>query len=280
MIEIKDLCRSYDDGTNKFTVLDNIDLTIEPGTFTAVLGRNGSGKSTLAKHANAILTPEHGDVIVDGISAACENRIYDIREKVGMVFQNPDSQSVTSIVEDDVSFGPENLGLQREETENRVSESLKKIDIEFLRHKAISSLSGGQKQLVAIAGILAMRPKYMVFDESTSMLDPASRKLVLECVKKLKDEYNIGIIWITHYMEEAAEADRAVIINNGKIAADGTPNEIFSDFELIKNSGLSLPPTAELCFRLIENGYKLPRIALRYNDFAVMLKTYLNGGCQ
>lgn len=280
LIEIKSLSCSYKQNSKEFNVLDNVSLTIKRGTLTAILGRNGSGKSTLAKHMNAILLPQLGTVYVDGTDTHDEMHIYDIREKVGMVFQNPDSQAVAAIVEDDTAFGPENLGLPNDEIEKRVDFALKSINMDHLRTRAISSLSGGQKQLVAIAGILAMRPKYMVFDESTSMLDPSSRKLVLNSVKMLKDKYNIGIIWITHYMDEAALAERIVITDSGKITALGTPLEIFSDFDLIKNSGLALPPVARLCFKLKECGYNLPKIALNYSDFSVMLKKYISGGCK
>ena len=199
-----------------------------------------------------------------------ETLIYDIRERAGMVFQNPDSQAVASTVEDDVAFAPENLGLDEEETERRINFALDALKMNGLRRKSISTLSGGQKQLTAIAGILAMGPGYMIFDESTSMLDPISRKRILECVKALRDEYGISVIWITHYMDEAAQADRVLIIDSGKIAADGTPEAVFSDTGLIERCGLELPQCARLCIMLREAGCKLPRLALNAHELAAM----------
>lgn len=254
MIEINGLCRSY----NKTEVLKNVTLSLEPGTFTAVLGRNGSGKSTLARHINAILRPQRGYVRVDGLDTADDSLIYEIRERAGMVFQNPESQAVASIVEDDTAFAPENLGLDNNEIINRVNSALRETGIEHLRKNAVSSLSGGQKQLTAIAGILAMRPGYMIFDEGTSMLDPISRARVADCAERLKRELGVAVIWITHYMEEAVKADRVVIIDGGTIKADGTPDEIFSDTKLIESSGLELPPAARLCMRLRKEGFDIP----------------------
>lgn len=263
MIEINGLCRSY----NKTEVLKNVTLSFEPGTFTAVLGRNGSGKSTLARHINAILLPQRGYVRVDRLDTSDDSLVYDIRERVGMVFQNPESQAAASIVEDDTAFAPENLGLDTDEIIKRVDTALRDAGIEHLRKKPISALSGGQKQLTAVAGILAMRPGYMIFDEGTSMLDPESRKRVMDCVIRLKNELGIGIIWITHYMEEAVAADRVIIIDRGAIKADGTPEEVFSDTELIADSGLELPPSARLCMRLRQEGFDIP-LALTAEDCA------------
>lgn len=254
MIEINGLCRSY----NKTEVLKNVTLSFEPGTFTAVLGRNGSGKSTLARHINAILLPQRGYVRVDGLNTSDDSLVYEIRERAGMVFQNPESQAVASIVEDDTAFAPENLGLDTDEIIKRVDTALRDAGIERLRKKPISALSGGQKQLTAVAGILAMRPGYMIFDEGTSMLDPESRKRVMDCVERLKNELGIGVIWITHYMEEAVTADRVIIFDHGAIKADGTPEEVFSDTELIADSGLELPPAARLCMRLRKEGFDIP----------------------
>lgn len=277
MIEITKLCRSLKNNDIPLIILDNIQLNIEPGTFTAILGRNGSGKSTLAKHMNGLMKPQKGSVTVDGFSTADEEHIFDIREKVGMVFQNPESQAVASIVEDDTAFAPENLGLPEDEILERIEFALNETGITHLRHKSINELSGGQKQLTAIAGILAMKPEYMVFDESSSMLDPISRKKVLDCVMKLKDELNIAIIWITHYMEEAALADRVIIIDNGIIKADAAPQDIFSDPELILKSGLSMPPCAELCVRLKEAGLDIPYIPLNAHDCAKIIAEALDG---
>lgn len=268
MIEIKKLGCTIDGSV----VLDGIQLNIERGSFTAVLGRNGSGKSTLARHFNALRVPSCGEVLVDGMNTDDETLVYDIRERVGMVFQNPDSQAVASIVEDDTAFAPENLGLDEEEIERHVDFALDAVGISNLRNRPMSSLSGGQKQLAAIAGIVAMRSRYMVFDESSSMLDPAARKKVLECVLKLKRELGTAVIWITHNMEEAAVADRVIILDGGKITADGTPQEIFSDFELVERSGLDMTPSAKLCMRLMREGYPIEKIALTPGECAENIK--------
>ncbi|MGM9937321.1 MAG: ABC transporter ATP-binding protein, partial [Candidatus Ornithomonoglobus sp.] len=245
--------------------------------FTAILGRNGSGKSTLAKHLNAILIPKDGDVFVDGINTKDEKKIFDVRERVGMVFQNPESQAVASIVEDDTAFAPENLGLPEEEILRRVEFALEAAGISHLRGKAISALSGGQKQLTAIAGILAMQPEYMVFDEGSSMLDPLARKRILDCVMSLKKELGISIVWITHYMEEAAAADRVIILDNGQITADGTPEDIFSDCDLILRSGLDMPQSSQLCLMLKESGLPLPAVSTDTASCAKQLAGLIGG---
>ena len=273
MIEINSLTRTF----SGEMILDGINLNIEKGSFTAILGRNGSGKSTLAKHLNAILIPEDGDVFVDGINTKNEQKIFDVRERVGMVFQNPESQAVASIVEDDTAFAPENLGLSEDEILRRVEYALDAAGISHLRHRAISTLSGGQKQLAAVAGILAMRPEYMVFDEGTSMLDPLARKRIIDCVMRLKNEFGISIIWITHYMEEAAAADRVIVLDNGHITADGTPAEIFSDYELISHSGLDIPQCTRLCLMLRKSGLHIPYIASDINTCAKQIAKSVNG---
>lgn len=267
MIEIKNLGCKY--GSD--TILNNIDLTITPASFTAILGRNGSGKSTLAKHMNALIIPDSGKVSVDGIDTTDEMRIFDVRKKVGIVFQNPESQAVASIVEDDTAFAPENLGLSPSETEERVNNALAEVGITELRYRPISTLSGGQKQLTAIAGILAMQPEYMIFDEGSSMLDPAARRKLLECVLTLKNKLNIAIIWITHYMDEARNADRIIVLDKGKIIADGTPREIFSNSELIANSGLELPQSTQLSLRLKAAGFDIPYVALTPEECAKLI---------
>lgn len=272
MIEIDNLRCSFGDTE----VLSGIQLKIMPGTFTAVLGSNGSGKSTLARHLNAILIPQSGTVTVDGMSTDDDNLTYDIRERVGMVFQNPESQAVALVVEDDTAFAPENLGLDEEETAARIEYALRAAGIGDMRHRTISTLSGGQKQLTAIAGILAMRPGYMVFDEASSMLDPSSRAGVLECVKRLQKEHGLAVIWITHYMDEAAEADRVVVIDGGKIAADGSPREVFSDYALISRAGLELPAPARIAHMLAESGYNIEEIPLNENECVSMLKRLIN----
>ena len=273
MIKITGLCRSYDGRA----VLDNIDLNIEKGGFVAILGRNGSGKSTLARHLNALLTPERGKVEIDGLDTSDSSVLFDIRERVGIVFQNPDSQAVASIVEDDTAFAPENLELDEEESEERITFALRAVGIEPLRRRSINELSGGQKQLTAIAGILAMRPEYMVFDECTSMLDPDARRRILDCVHELKYKYGTTIIWITHNMDEAAESDRVIIIDKGAIKADGSPQEIFSDETLISSSGLKLPECSALALRLRDKGYELGAVPLTAQELARAISGYIGG---
>ena len=273
MIKITGLCRSCEGRA----VLDNIDLDIEKGGFIAILGRNGSGKSTLIRHLNALLTPECGTVEIDGMDTSDISALFDIRERVGVVFQNPDTQAVASIVEDDTAFAPENLGLDEEETEKRITFALRAVGIEHLRRRSINELSGGQKQLTAIAGILAMRPEYMVFDECTSMLDPEARRRILDCVHELNKKHGKTIIWITHHMDEATEADRVIIMDKGKIKADGVPREIFSDEVLINSSGLKLPECAALALRLRENGYDLGTVPISAQELAEAVSGYLGG---
>lgn len=254
MIRTENLTRTY----QGVKVLDGVNLEIEKGSFTVILGRNGSGKSTLAKHLNALLVPQSGSVTADGMDTSDLRLVFDIRARVGMVFQNPESQQVALIVEDDTAFAPENLGLDENETMSRVEYALAACGISKLRYRALNTLSGGQKQLAAIAGVLAMKPDYIVFDESTSMLDPRSRGRVMDCVMKLRRELNTAVVWITHYMEEAVCADRVIVMDNGMIKADGTPDEIFSDAELIESAGLEMPPAARLCLKLRKAGIDIP----------------------
>lgn len=244
---------SDDDGL----VLSGLDLSFEEGEFTAVLGHNGCGKSTLAKHMNAILLPSGGAVYIDGIDTKDEVRIFDIRQKVGMVFQNPDNQIVASIVEEDVAFALENLGVEPSEIRRRVDEALKAVNMYEYRNHAPHQLSGGQKQRVAIAGIIAMRPKCIVMDEPTAMLDPVGRKEVMATVKRLNEEYGITIILITHYMEEAAKCQRVIVMDKGKILLDDVPEEVFSQVELMKSVGLDVPQVTELVYELNKSGLKL-----------------------
>ncbi|MCI7803695.1 MAG: energy-coupling factor transporter ATPase [Oscillospiraceae bacterium] len=244
---------SDDDGL----VLSSLDLSFEEGEFTAVLGHNGCGKSTLAKHMNAILLPSGGAVYIDGIDTKDEDRIFDIRQKVGMVFQNPDNQIVASIVEEDVAFALENLGVEPSEIRRRVDEALKAVNMYEYRNHAPHQLSGGQKQRVAIAGIIAMRPKCIVMDEPTAMLDPVGRKEVMATVKRLNEEYGITIILITHYMEEAAQCRRVIVMDKGKILLDDVPEEVFSQVELMKSVGLDVPQVTELVYELNKSGLKL-----------------------
>lgn len=251
----KDLVFSYDDESRD--VLRDVSLSFKRGEFTAVLGHNGCGKSTFAKHLNAILLPCGGSVYVDGIDTKDEERLYDIRQRVGMVFQNPDNQIVATIVEEDVAFALENLGVPPKEIVERVDEALKSVGMYEYRMHSPHQLSGGQKQRVAIAGIIAMRPECIVLDEPTAMLDPIGRREVLKTVKRLNREYGITIILITHYMEEAAMCGRVIVMDKGKVLLDDVPKEVFSRVELLKSVGLDVPQVTELVYELNKYGLGL-----------------------
>ena len=243
-------------------VLDGLSVEIDPGSFVAVLGHNGSGKSTLAKHFNAILLPSGGTVWVDGIDTTDEQRLLDIRRVVGMVFQNPDNQIVANVVEEDVAFAPENLGVPSEEIRQRVDDALRTVGMyEFVRH-APHLLSGGQKQRIAIAGVLAMEPECIVLDEATAMLDPVGRKEVLSTVHRLNREKGITVVLITHHMNEAEEADRVIVMDDGKVAMDGTPAEVFIQVSGLRHMGLTVPDTVDLLDRLRRCGMDVPLDAL------------------
>ncbi len=250
---------SDENGENeeKHRALKSLDLSVEPGEFIAIVGRNGSGKSTLARHINALLTPTEGTVWIEGMNTADESRIWDIRTAAGMVFQNPDNQIVATVVEEDVGFGPENIGVPTEEIWERVEKSLNAVGMAAYAKTAPHRLSGGQKQRVAIAGVMAMKPHCIVFDESTAMLDPKGRREVLSTVKELNRAEHITILLITHYMEEAAEADRILVMQRGRLMMDGTPREIFSEPDKLKELGLTVPPVTELAERLREKGLPL-----------------------
>lgn len=235
-------------------VLKRVSLDIKKGEFTAILGHNGSGKSTIAKHMNAILLPCGGKVYVDGIDTSDEERLFDIRQRVGMVFQNPDNQIVATIVEEDVAFALENLGVPPDEMRERVDDALKSVGMYEYREHSPHQLSGGQKQRVAIAGIIAMRPDCIVLDEPTAMLDPHGRRSVLRTIRKLNKEFGITIVLITHYMDEAAQADRIVVMDNGEIIMDNVPKEVFSNVELMKKIGLDVPQVTELMYLLGQSG--------------------------
>lgn len=266
IIKTENLGFTYTDSGEEVMVqeipaLQNISLGIERGSYVAVLGHNGSGKSTFAKLLNMILTPTVGKVYIDGVDISAkdfsEDDIFDIRRKIGMVFQNPDNQLVATVVEEDVAFGPENLGLPREEIRSRVDSSLALVGMtEYARH-APHKLSGGQKQRVAIAGIIAMKPQVIIFDESTAMLDPLGRREVVEIMERLNREEGITVINITHYMEEAARADRVIVINDGKLALDGTPKEVFRDVKLLRKMGLEAPQGNELVTELKAAGLNI-----------------------
>ncbi len=248
---------SYDKDEQNVKILHNISLEIKRGEFVAVLGHNGSGKSTLAKHLNGILTPTNGDVIVDGINTKNEETLFDLRQKVGMVFQNPDNQLVATIVEDDVAFALENLGVEPAQMRERVDEALKAVKMYDFKMHSPHQLSGGQKQRVAIAGIIAMRPECIVLDEPTAMLDPIGRREVLKTVRKLNREYGITIVMITHFMDEAAKADRVIVIDNGRVLADNVPKKIFCHVEAMRKAGLDVPQVTELCHELKNAGYNI-----------------------
>lgn len=239
-----------DEGEERVDVIENLNLNIEKGSFTAVLGHNGSGKSTLAKLTNGILFPHQGKVLVDGSETKPDDSIFDIRKKVGMVFQNPDNQIVASIVEEDVAFGVENLGVPPQECRRRVDDAMKTVGIYEQRLKAPHKLSGGQKQRVAVAGIIAMKPECIVLDEPTAMLDPSGRAEVLETIKKLNKEDGITVVLITHYMDEAVQADRVVVMDGGQIVMDDTPQNVFAKVDEVKSYGLDVPQATELVHRM------------------------------
>ena len=248
--------------------LKNVSFEIPKGQFVAILGHNGSGKSTAAKMMNGLAVPDEGEVTVEGIPTSDESRIIDIRKKVGMVFQNPDNQLVATIVEDDVAFGPENLGVEPSEIRRRVDDALKAVGMYEFKDREPHKLSGGQKQRVAIAGAIAMQTECIVMDEPTAMLDPRGRDEVMSTVKMLKEEMGVTVILITHYMDEAVKADRVIIMNDGKIAADGTPREIFKNVELVKSLGLDVPQATELAYRLNKLGYKIDYSVLNEEECA------------
>ena len=260
IISVENLAYTYPgmDDTPGVVVFEDMNLTVEAGTFVAILGTNGCGKSTLAKHFNSILLPTGGKVYVCGIDTANEDRILQVRRNVGMVFQNPDNQIVANVVEEDVAFGPENLGVSSPEIRHRVNKALKQVGMYEYREHAPHLLSGGQKQRIAIAGVIAMEPKCIVLDEPTAMLDPRGRREVVETIGRLNKEKGITVVLITHHMDEAAKADRVVVMHKGGVAADGTPEEVFSQVELLHSIGLAAPESVELCWELNKQGFRLP----------------------
>ena len=258
------------------TVLDRLNLAIEEGSFVAILGHNGSGKSTLAKHFNAILLPTEGTVTVCGIDTADEARLLDIRRQVGMVFQNPDNQIVASVVEEDVAFAPENLGVPSDEIRRRVDAALQAVGMSGFARHAPHLLSGGQKQRVAIAGVLAMEPRCLVLDEPTAMLDPVGRQEVLDVVRRLNREQGITVILITHHMDEAALADRLIVMHDGRIVGDGAPARVFQDVDGLRRLGLEVPETVSLMYELRRNGVNAPLDALDADACAAALASLLS----
>ena len=273
IIKIENLTFSYPD--TETPALQSISLEIARGSFTAILGHNGSGKSTLAKCFNGILTPAEGRVLVNGLDTADEDKLLDVRRCVGMVFQNPDNQIVASVVEDDVAFAPENLGVAPTEIRRRVDEALQCVGMYEFRLHAPHLLSGGQKQRVAIAGVLAMEPACIVLDEPTAMLDPIGRKEVLAAVERLRQERGMTVILITHHMSECVGADRLIVMSGGRIIDDGTPKEVFSRVEEMKAAGLTVPETVELLYGLRQAGYDLPLDALTVDECADAIASVL-----
>ena len=266
IIEISNLTFEYTDNDNRNMVIDDLSLSIERGSFTVILGHNGSGKSTLAKLCNGLLKPAKGTVMVDGMSTTDEANENEIHRRVGLVFQNPDNQIVATIVEEDVAFGPENLGLEPQIIRERVNDALKSVDMFEYKDHAPHKLSGGQKQRVAIAGIIAMQPDCIVLDEPTAMLDPRGRAEVIETIYRLNKEKGITILLITHYMEEAENADRVIVMDKGNLVADGKPSEIFSDVKTLKSVGLDVPQTTELLYLLKQKGYKVSNGIISVDD--------------
>jgi len=256
-------------------VLDAVDLDIQEGSFVAILGHNGSGKSTLAKHMNAILLPTGGKVWVNGIDTSDEAHLLDVRSTVGMVFQNPDNQIVANVVEEDVAFAPENLGVPPEEIRQRVDDALKLVGMYEYREHAPHLLSGGQKQRIAIAGVIAMRPRCVVLDEPTAMLDPTGRDEVLRTIRLLNQKQGVTVVLITHHMDEAAQADRLVVMSKGKIIADGPPKSVFQDVEGLRAVGLTVPETVELLYELQQEGLDVPLDAISDEECAEALKVLL-----
>ena len=255
----------------KSRAIDEVDLDIEPGQFIAILGHNGSGKSTLAKHMDAILVPTEGTIWVDGMDTKDDDHLWDVRQSAGMVFQNPDNQIIGTVVEEDVGFGPENLGVPTEEIWKRVEDSLKSVGMIEYRHHSPNKLSGGQKQIVAIAGVMAMRPKCIVLDEPTAMLDPNGRKEVLRSVQELRKRENITVILITHYMEEVVDADHVIVMDHGHVVMQGTPREIFSQVETLKEYRLDVPQVTILADELKKRGLDIPAGILKKEELVEAL---------
>jgi energy-coupling factor transport system ATP-binding protein len=275
MVECRNVTYKYENTEeNTFSLaLDNINMNIKKGEFLVVLGRNGSGKSTIAKHINALMLPSSGTVIVDGLDTSDNNNLWDIRNKAGMVFQNPDNQLVATIVEEDVAFGPENLGVDPKEIRRRVDEALKRVGMYSYRKHAPHLLSGGQKQRVAIAGTLAMKPECIIFDESTAMLDPCGRKEIIRTIKDLNQNTNMTIVLITHYMEEAIDADRIIVMDNGKVIIEGSPRKVFKEVDAMKKIGLDVPQMTELA-------YELRAVGINIKDDILSIDEMVNELCQ
>lgn len=271
IVSVKNVSFEYITEDSKFKAIDDLTLNVKQGEFVVVIGHNGSGKSTLSKNLNAILMPTEGDIHIDGFNTKEEEHLWDIRQTAGMVFQNPDNQIVATIVEEDVAFGPENLGIEPIEIVKRVEESLKSVGMYELRDRQPHLLSGGQKQRVAIAGIIAMKPKCIIFDEATAMLDPSGRKEVMKTIKRLNKKECITIIHITHFMEEAVDADRVIVMEKGKKVLEGTPKQVFSKVEKLKNIGLDVPYMTELSKELRDQGIDIDGDILTVDEMVMEL---------
>lgn len=275
IIEVRNAVYEYVDEEIVKRAVDNVSFSIKRGSFTVILGHNGSGKSTLAKLLNGLLKPTDGDVLVDGINTKDEDKEIEVKRKVGMVFQNPDNQLVASIVEEDVAFGPENLGLEPLVIRERVDDALKSVGMYEYRESTPHHLSGGQKQRIAIAGIIAMQPSCLILDEPTAMLDPKGRREIVSTLHKLNKEKGITVVLITHYMEEAENADRVMVMNDGVIIDDNTPKEIFKKVEILKSVGLSVPQTTELLYALKQNGFNVSTDVLSIEETAEAIASCL-----
>ena len=276
IIEIKNVSFEYTDEESVYTAVKNINLNIERGSFTVILGHNGSGKSTLAKMLNGLNKPTFGDVFVDGINTKDEATEIEVKRRVGMVFQNPDNQLVASIVEEDVAFGPENLGLEPSVIRQRVDSALKAVGMEEFATSTPHRLSGGQKQRIAIAGIIAMEPECLVLDEPTAMLDPKGRREIISTLEKLNREKGITVVLITHYMEEAENAHRVLVMNDGEIIEDGKPSDVFQNVEMLKSVGLDVPQTTELLYALKQKGFSVDTSMISIKDTAIEIAKSLS----
>ena len=271
IIKVNNVSFEYVTEESAFKAIDNLSLDVKEGEFVVIIGHNGSGKSTLSKNLNAILTPTSGEIYINDLNTNQEENLWDIRQTAGMVFQNPDNQIVATIVEEDVAFGPENLGIEPSEIRTRVEESLKSVGMYELRDRQPHLLSGVQKQRVAIAGIIAMKPKCIIFDEATAMLDPSGRKEVMKTIKRLNKEENITTLHITHFMEEAVEADRVIVMEKGRKLLEGTPQEVFSKVDILKNIGLDVPYMTELSNLLKEEGLDIRNDILTVDEMVMEL---------
>lgn len=275
IISVQNITFAYtrEEGAEMVKAIDGVSFEIEPGSFTAVIGKNGSGKSTLAKNLNGLLLPTEGDILVAGYNTKDDAHIWDVRQTAGMVFQNPDNQLVSAIVEDDVAFGPENLGVDPQEIRQRVDQALEAVNMGQFKNKAPHLLSGGQKQRIAIAGVVAMKPRCIIFDEPTAMLDPKGRKEIMAIIDELHQE-GITVVLITHFMEEAVRADRVIIMNEGKILLDGTPAEVFAQGQLMKSVNLDVPPIVELADELRAVGIAVPDEIITEEEMVTYLCQY------